>query len=300
MSKPLIIVFGAVLLAGCAASRTHAPATEAIAPPAPTPIAVAVETPQNYASDALDSTAWTQTAIEHDLIYQEVYREAERQLSAALADPSWDALPHDERGGSVSGLAPAVILDVDETVLDNSAYQARLIRSGKEYDDASWARWVEEEAATALPGALDYTRFAAAHGVAVFYISNRDKSLDQATLDNLRKQGFPVAGPQSFLGLGTLLPGCEQVGTEKTCRRRLVAQKYRVLAQVGDQINDFVSVPANTAEGRQAAMAPYFEWIGQRWFVLPNPNYGSWEPALFWSQSAEQRHERKVEALRVQ
>jgi acid phosphatase len=177
------------------------------------------------------------------------------------------------------------------------------VQGNREYNEADWAAWCREENARALPGAVEFTRVAAKHGIAVIYISNRAKDLDQATLANLRKAGFPVSGPQSFLGLGTVVDGCEQAGSEKGCRRQLVARHYRVLMQFGDQIGDFVDVLANTADGRRQAVADYLPWIGTRWFVLPNPTYGSWEPALFnndWSASPEQRRQQKVKALRDQ
>ncbi len=72
-----------------------------------------------------------------------------------------------------------------------------------------------------------------------------------------------------------------QIGSEKGCRRELIGRNYRVLLQVGDQISDFVDVRANTPDGRRAAVTPYENWIGERWFVLANPTYGLWEPALF-------------------
>ncbi|OZB64513.1 MAG: acid phosphatase, partial [Lysobacterales bacterium 13-68-4] len=147
-----------------------------------------------------------------------------------------------------------------------------------------------------------FTQFAAKHGIAVIFISNHAKDLDTVTLDNLRKVGFPVSGPDAFLGLGTFVEGCEQIGTEKGCRRQLISRKYRVLMQVGDQIGDFADVIANNAAGRQQAVAPYLKWIGTRWFVLPNATYGSWEPALFnndWTQSREERRRQKEAALRI-
>jgi acid phosphatase len=196
-----------------------------------------------------------------------------------------------------------VVLDIDETVLDNSPYQARLVRSGGEYNEADWAAWCQEEIARTLPGVVEFTQFAAKHGIAVIYISNRAKDLDQVTLANLRKVGLPVSGPEAFLGLGTFVEGCEQVGTEKGCRRQQISQKYRVLMQFGDQIGDFVTVLANNAEGRRKAMAPYMDWVGSRWFVLPNTTYGSWEPALFnndWGAPLEQRRQQKINSLRYQ
>jgi acid phosphatase len=282
------------LLAACSAAPTKAPSV----PTVPTAAATAT-TP---ADDNLNAVAWSQTAIEHDLIYLQTYRDAESRLLPALSDKQWDALPKDDRLAPVKGLKPAVVLDIDETVLDNSPYQARLIKSGGEFNEADWAAWCKEERARALPGVVEFTRFAASHGIAVIYISNRAKDLDQATLSNLRKAGLPVSGPEAFLGLGTFVEDCEQVGTEKGCRRQLVSRKYRVLMQFGDQIGDFVTVLANNAEGRQKAMSSYMGWVGTRWFVLPNPTYGSWEPALFnndWSAPREERRRQKIQSLRL-
>jgi acid phosphatase len=282
------------LLAACSAAPTKAPSV----PTVPTAAATAT-TP---ADDNLNAVAWSQTAIEHDLIYLQTYRDAESRLLPALSDKQWDALPKDDRLAPVKGLKPAVVLDIDETVLDNSPYQARLIKSGGEFNEADWAAWCKEERARALPGVVEFTRFAASHGIAVIYISNRAKDLDQATLSNLRKAGLPVSGPEAFLGLGTFVEDCEQVGTEKGCRRQLVSRKYRVLMQFGDQIGDFVTVLANNAEGRQKAMSSYMGWVGTRWFVLPNPTYGSWEPALFnndWSAPREERRHQKIQSLRL-
>jgi 5'-nucleotidase (lipoprotein e(P4) family) len=284
------------LLAGCA---TTAPAPP-VAAPQPTPVAAPISVPAN---DNLNAVVWTQTAIEHDLIYLQTYRDAQSQLLAALKDRHWDALGKDDRVAPIKGLKPAVVLDIDETVLDNSPYQARLIRSGGEYNEADWAAWCKEEAAHALPGAVQFTQFAAKHGIAVIYITNRAKDLDAVTLANLRKVGLPVSGPDAFLGLGTFVEGCEQIGTQKSCRRQLISRKYRVLMQFGDQIADLVTVIANNPAGRRQAMAPYTKWIGTRWFVLPNVTYGSWEPALFnndWTAPIEQRRQEKIDALRFQ
>lgn len=289
----------ALVLSGCAATP-HGPT--ATAPAAPSPVAApAVAGP--VADDNLNAVAWTQNASEHDFIYLQTFRDAQEKLLKAKQDPNWDALPKDDRAAhaSLKGLKPAVVLDIDETALDNSPYQARLIRAGGEFNEADWAAWCKEAIARPLPGALAFTKFAAEHGIAVIYISNRAKDLDQVTLANLRKAGLPVSGPEAFLGLGTFVEGCEQVGTEKGCRRQQVARAYRVLMQFGDQIGDFVTVNANTPDGRRRAMAPYLGWIGTRWFVLPNATYGSWEPALFgndWRASPEHRRQQKVGALR--
>lgn len=280
-----------LLLAGCAAAPPRHQAAASANAPAPASVP---------ADDDLNAVVWTQTAVEHDLILREIYRNAREKLAAALADPTWNALPPDERAADSSNLPPAVVLDVDETALDNSPYQARLIRNGHEFDEFSWSQWCRQAEAKPLPGALAFTRYAAAHGVAVFYLSNRAQDLNTVTLANLRSAGFPVAGDDSFLGLGTFVPGCEQIGSEKGCRRKRIGAHFRVVMQFGDQIGDFVDVIANTPAGRTAAVKAYADWFGERWFVLPNPSYGSWEPALFnndWTLPREQRRAAKRNAL---
>jgi 5'-nucleotidase (lipoprotein e(P4) family) len=166
-------------------------------------------------------------------------------------------------------------------VLDNSAHQVRLIRSGGSFNDASWDAWVRQGAAPALPGAAEFLSDAARQGVTVFYISNHEAAQAEATVANLRAAGFPIERATQFLGKGTVVEGCAGTGSDKGCRREQVGRGYRVLMQFGDQVGDFVDIASNTRAGRAAAVAPYDGWIGERWWVLPNPVYGSWEPALF-------------------
>jgi predicted secreted acid phosphatase len=123
------LVLGASLMCGCAATTKGPRSSTAQAVPA-----------GPAANDNLNAVAWSQTAIEHDLILREVYRIAGEKLLVALKDRQWDALPREERKGPTRRLKPAVILDIDETVLDNSPYQARLVQSGGEYNEFSWPR----------------------------------------------------------------------------------------------------------------------------------------------------------------
>ncbi|MBC6941228.1 MAG: acid phosphatase [Xanthomonadales bacterium] len=288
---PALVLAGAILLGACAAPVTR---TTGTAPAVATPTAPAPD-------DNLNAVAWTQTSIEHDLIYREVYRNAAAHLDAALADAHWDALPHAERSGDVAALKPAIILDIDETVLDNTPYAVRRMREGKGYEPESWRQWCEEKSARPLPGALEFTRLAASRGITVFYVTNRRTDVEQATLANLREQGFPLADQvEVVLPAGTLVPGCEAKGSDKGCRRRLIAQRYRVLMQFGDQIGDFVDVAAATPAGHRAAVEPYLDWVGERWFVLPNPTYGAWEAVLFgndWNLPPAERRARKLQNM---
>jgi 5'-nucleotidase (lipoprotein e(P4) family) len=283
----LLVLAACAVFALSACKRTEAPA----AAPAGSPAAVA-----SSFHDNLNAVAWVQTSVEYKALSEQTYRAAAEHLDAALKEKNWDALVPDERGNDIAGLKPAVIMDVDETVLDNSPYQARLIRDGKEFDEVSWDQWVAEKKAKPLPGVVDFAKAASAKGVAILYVSNRAVHLKEATVANLRDAGLPVPDDSVFLGLGTTVEGCEQNGSEKNCRRR----KYRVLMQFGDQIGDFVQVLANTRDGREQLYDEYADWFGERWWMLPNPTYGSWEPALFnndWALPAAARSQAKRDGL---
>ncbi len=281
-----------------ACKRTEAPAATAEA--APAAAAAAPEAADATANDNLNAVLWMQRSQEYRAITEQTYRSAADHLDKALKEANWDALVPEERGNDAKGLKPAVVLDVDETVLDNSPYQARLVRDGKEYDEVTWAQWVAEKKAKAIPGVVDFAKAANAKGVTLLYISNRAVHLKEATLANLRSEGLPVADDSVFLGLGTVVKDCEQNGSEKNCRRRLAGQKYRVLMQFGDQLGDFVEVTANTNEARDALQQQYHDWFGERWWMLPNPSYGGYEPAQFnndYSQSRQARHDAKRAAM---
>jgi 5'-nucleotidase (lipoprotein e(P4) family) len=248
--------------------------------PAPTPAPV-VAGPAPH--DNLNAVLWQQTSVEYRLIAGQTWIGALAQLDRAFKTPDWDALPEGDRAdASVRSLPKAVIVDVDETVLDNSIFQARLVRDQVEYTDPAWDAWVEEKAAPPVPGALPVLQQAAKRGVEVFYVTNRTQAQAAATLANLQALGFPNADADHYLGKGLAVSDCTPAnGSDKTCRRRLVGRTHRVLLQVGDQQGDFVEPAGNTLAERESAMRPYQAWIGQRWFVLPNPTYGNWERAPY-------------------
>ena len=289
----------ALALAACKPTSFTAPAAGEIPPPK------AVAANPAKPNDNLNAVLWMQDSAEYGAVCETIYQAATAQLDAALADTGRDALVPAERGDTpderrATGLPPAVIMDVDETVLDNSPYQARLIASGKEFEKASWDAWVAEKKAQPLPGVVAFAQAAAARGITVVYLSNRGEHLQAATIANLRAVGLPVRDDSVFLGLGTVVQGCRQLGTEKDCRRRLAGQRYRVLMQFGDQLGDFVQVPENTPKERGQLAGKYRDWFGQRWWMLPNPSYGHWEPAVFgndWSQPLAKRRAAKHAAL---
>lgn len=290
-------------MAGCK-QTSPAPATSTDATPKDTTAATAPAAnavPGDSANDNLNAVAWVQRSAEYAATTTTIYRAATAELDAALKSGE-SALAEGEQTAGGGKLPPALIMDVDETVLDNSPYQARLVMSGKEFDDLTWDQWVAEKKAKPVPGVVEFAKAADAKGITVLYISNRAAHLQEATLANLKAAGLPVKNDQVFLGLGTFVADCEQNGSEKLCRRTHAGRKYRVLMQFGDQLGDFVQILTNTPDARADLSAKYADWWGQRWWMLPNPTYGSWEPALFnndWKQAREARREAKRVGLDV-
>jgi acid phosphatase len=225
-----------------------------------------------------------QRAAEYRIAAEQVYGLATERLTTAIAAPGTAVV--EQRGADPAMLArlpTAIIVDLDETVLDNSFYQARRALAGGEFDESSWDAWVSEGAAPAVPGAVEFLRAASRAGHKVFYVTNRSCPRGtapgagcpsrEATLRNLVALGLPDAGaPDALLQRGDRP---EWSGSSKVSRRAWVAERYRIVALAGDDLHDFVD-RADYAQRREE-LAPLF---GTRWFLLPNAMYGSWERAL--------------------
>lgn len=219
----------------------------------------------------LNATLWVQTSAEYAALTTQVYRSAGLALSAALADPNWTAAY--EQANDFRTLPPAVILDLDETVLDNSVSQARLIHAGQGFTEASWTAWVQEARAGAVPGAVAFLHMAVLKGVAPHYVTNRvcnPADSNDPTVRVMKALHVPYA-PDRLL--------CRTGGSDKTDRRRAVAERYRVLLLIGDDFNDFTAAPESLAE-RTEMRTFYDPMWGTKWFILPNPVYGSWEKSV--------------------
>ncbi len=170
-------------------------------------------------------------------------------------------------------------MDVDETVLDNSANQVRLVNSGATWDIDLWNAWVNEAKAPAVPGSLKFLKDAQSKGVTIFYMTNRSFELEPETRRNLIELGFPME-----TDFDSLLTNGEQEdwGTDKATRRDFLAEEYRIILLIGDDPNDFVS---GTKEGnpisRNELFSSYQEFWGEKWIIIPNPMYGGWDAALY-------------------
>jgi 5'-nucleotidase (lipoprotein e(P4) family) len=266
-------------------------ATAPVAAPLPTP---ALAERSNEA--LLLATLWVQTAGEYRAAALQAFGGATRALDANLAAPEVTAAV--EQTGSFETLPPAVIVDIDETMLDNSPFEARLILEGGSFSEELWAGWVEERSARAIPGAVEFARHAASRGVVVFYVSNRVGEAEEATRENLRAAGFPVDERYDTV----MLRGerDEWKASDKASRRAAVAERHRILLMIGDDLGDFLPDIRTAPAAREAMVDRYASWWGTRWFVVPNPMYGSWEGALTSGVPPQERKRRLLESLRAQ
>jgi 5'-nucleotidase (lipoprotein e(P4) family) len=172
---------------------------------------------------------------------------------------------------------PAVVFDVDETVLLNLGYEYQDAASGKPYDQARWERWEQTGAARVapVPGAVEALAALRKAGVTVIFNTNRSAANAAWTVDALRRAGLgtPVHGQTLFLA------GDDADGSKKDGRRATIAAKYCVIAMAGDQLGDFTdlfaAIPGVAARRAAAASPPVAKLWGHGWFVLPNPVYGS-------------------------
>jgi 5'-nucleotidase (lipoprotein e(P4) family) len=229
--------------------------------------------------ETLNATLWMQRAPEYRAGAEQVYRMAAQKIAAPA--PGSAAVEQQNVPADVLARMPtAVVLDLDETVLDNTVYQARLLRDRKNHDSRSWGEWVGAGEAEAIPGAREFIATARKLGHAVFFLSNRDCTAppptatdpcpaETATMKNLVSLGIDTAPDPEHLLLRKERPDWN-TGV-KTHRRAFVAQKYRIVALVGDDLGDFVD-PKIFAADRDRLESRF----GETWFVLPNPIYGSW------------------------
>lgn len=279
-AQALIAAAAIVLLAGCQSTEPTGGAN----------------TPQPH--DALMGTLWVQTSGEYRALCEQAYSASRAFLETAVADTNWSAAI-EQAGRDVSQLPPAIIVDVDETVLDNSPYQARLIQTGGSFDPETWAEWCELAEAEAVPGSRTFLQAAAGLGVTIFYITNRDAPSESATRVNLQALGFPLEE-----GRDTVLLNGEQPewNSSKIARRALVAEDFRILFIAGDDLNDFVpGFKTGDPAQRQADVAQYADRFGREWILLPNPQYGSWEASLYqrdYSLDAQAKRVRMHDHLR--
>jgi len=232
--------------------------------------------------ERLHALLWTQTSAEYVWAAEFAYARAYALVDGALSDSRWTAAV--EQQVDYSAKPPAVVMDLDETVLDNSAFQGQLILDRSDYDKPLWIRWVKQQrlAPTAVPGAIEFIKYALSKEVHVFFVTNRDCELEADTRATLKKLGVILDET-----MDTVLSTGENGWTsDKAERRRFLASGYRIILLVGDDLGDFVSARETTGienltpNQRVQLALKYRDFWEKKWILLPNPIYGGWETAI--------------------
>jgi 5'-nucleotidase (lipoprotein e(P4) family) len=183
----------------------------------------------------------------------------------------------------------AVVVDIDETVLDNSPSQAYMIKNRLPFNMTDWIDWGERRSAKAIPGSVEFLKYANQKGVRVFYVSNRADSQKQATIDNLKAVGFPDVSNETLL--------LQTAESNKEARRRIVLEKHRIVLLVGDNLNDFAeNFEKKSVADRFAETEKDKNLFGSKYIVLPNAMYGAWENSIYDNKrltEAEKTQKRK-------
>lgn len=187
-----------------------------------------------------------------------------------LAALRLEQLPKREKGS----LPPAIITDIDETILDNSSFEAQLIKDEKEYSFVLWKQWTDRAIAPLVPGAGDFLKLAKKKGITIFYISNRDTSELSSTVINLKNYDLPNVDRNHLI--------FQNNESSKEGRRAGVMDKYNVVLLIGDNLNDFMAVfEKKDITSRASEVDKVKEQWGKRFIVIPNVVYGEWENAFY-------------------
>ena len=187
----------------------------------------------------------------------------------------------------------AVVVDIDETMLDNSPAQAYGAKNRLAFDLKSWYAWGDMRKAKAIPGAVDFAIYAKSKGVRIFYVSNRDEVQKAATIDNLKAVGFPDISEENVL--------LRQKDSTKEPRRLAIAEKYRIVILMGDNLNDLSNVyEKRTVADRFSEVDKAKDLWGNKFIVLPNAMYGEWESAIYRDdKSTATPSEKRANALEL-
>jgi len=227
------------------------------------------------------ATLWVQTAAEYRALCYQAFNLSKMLVDQKLAE-----------GISVKPLA--IVVDCDEAVIDNSAYEAGLIGTNNAYSSKTWDLWMQAAEAKALPGATEFLNYINDQGIETFYITNRTMATGyEGTVKNLLDLGFPNVDEKHLL--------LKADTSNKQPRRDMVLEDYEVILYVGDNLGDFAEDYYHASlEERNAAVVTHMDKFGIEFIVLPNPTYGDWDGAIFefnYGASPAEKDEYRKNAL---
>jgi 5'-nucleotidase (lipoprotein e(P4) family) len=220
------------------------------------------------------SVLWYQKSAEMKALYYQGFNMAKLALDNKLKNSS----ATDKN---------AVVLDIDETVLDNSPYEAMMIEKGFPYSTKTWKEWTKLGSAKPTPGSVDFLNYAKSKGVEIFYVSNRETDEREATIKNMKKENIPFADTTHLL--------LKSGSSNKTERYNNIGKKYKIILTIGDNLRDYNEIFGNRRYNYGIDMADSLKTkFGEDFIILPNPMYGDWEKAIYSGKFPSEVEKNKI------
>ncbi len=236
------------------------------------------DSPMHYMQLAV---SWYQTSAEMRALCYQAFNTARMSLDLTL-----QTAPKDK--------PLAIVFDIDETLLDNSPYQAACVHTGISYPNY-WKEWVQSAMCEPIAGAVEFVNYAHSRGVDIFYVSNRKLHNLDATIKNLKKYDFPQAEKEHIM--------LRETTSNKNARREKIEETHHIIMLVGDNLGDFnENASKKSIEERFVETDKMQNQFGRKYIVLPNPMYGAWEGAVYnnnYKISPEEKDEMRNKAMRI-
>jgi len=215
---------------------------------------------------------------------------------------------------------PAVIFDLDETLLDNSAYAAWQIGSGYNFDEqTSWKAWCNTSQSGAVPGGFEFVRFVEEAGATPIFITTRLNETRVGTAHNLMNLGALTntefltekqngSRPDHAFQTRLFMKGMPDVQVDRPDGKQTfhLANKFtqrvfctrvrdfEIILSIGDNLSDYAEYYGRvfdssgsaepgkfpTIESRRSSVWQDLPLFGRDFILIPNATYGGWLSAF--------------------
>lgn len=192
---------------------------------------------------------WVTNSSEYKILCEQTYKNAWENLAETLKNASAQS---------------AIIMDLDETILDNSDYQVGLTEKNESYKPESWFVWVNQEEAKLVPGAKEFIDSVRTTKTRLIFLSNRMAKNELPTINNMKQ--LSIYEDDDIFLLRIDKPDKKHIRRAEVINgtgRIKDIGPMTVLAYFGDARHDFPDPD------------DYYQF-GFNMFMFPNPMYGKW------------------------
>lgn len=231
------------------------------------------------------STNWFQTSAENKALQIQIYNQATEELAEIMVKKK----ANDKLNKNAK--PAAVVLDIDETILDNSPDTAWSIKNNTSYPQG-WDEWIHMAKADLIPGAKDFLLAAKKMNVDIFYITNRSEKTRNDTIKNMKLHQLPnVDSNHLFFKTDTAKKGPRQEVIEKT---------HDIVMLIGDNSNDLTDIFYKAdLKTRKDNVDKIANDLGKKYIQLPNPMYGDWEDTIYHYKLSKTDNEKALDRYKA-